>query len=61
MNKLALALAIGTLTTAGLSSVHAQSVTDPGFCGAMGYYDVAPKSNNGVLAGVFKSDIDSDA
>lgn len=61
MNKLALALAAGTLAVAGMSNAHAQSYSDPGFYAAIGYYDVAPKSNNGVLAGAFKSDIGSDA
>ena len=61
MNKLTLALAVGTLAVAGIPGAHAQAYADPGFYGAIGYYNVAPKSNNGVLAGAFKSDIGSDS
>lgn len=59
MNKFAFALAAGTLAVVGTSTAHAQSCSDPGFYGAIGNYDVAPKSNNGILAGAFKSDIGS--
>lgn len=61
MNKLALILAAGTLSAAAIPAVHAQSYGDAGFYAALGYYDVAPKNNNGILAGAFKSDIDSNA
>lgn len=61
MNKLALVMAAGALSVAATSGIHAQSFNDPGFYAAIGYYDVTPKSNNGVLAGAFKSDIGSDA
>ncbi len=61
MNKLVIALAAGTLAAAATPGVRAQSFGDPGFYAAIGYYDVAPKSNNGVLANTFRSDINSDA
>jgi outer membrane protein len=61
MNRFAFALAAGTLAVAATSTVRAQSFDAPGFYAAIGYYDVAPKSSNGVLANTFHSDIDSDA
>ena len=61
MNKSNVVLTAAILAVVGMSSAHAQSVSDPGFYTALGYYDVSPKSNNGVLAGTLKSDIGSDA
>lgn len=61
MNKITLALSAGVLAAAGMSSALAQSYSDPGFYGAIGYYDVSPKSDNGVLAGAFNSTVGSDA
>lgn len=43
------------------ASVHAADHGAPGFYGMVGYSDVSPKSNNGVLAGAFHSSIGSDA
>lgn len=56
-----LALIPAVLFATGIGVAHAQSYSDPGFYGALGYYDVSPKSNNGVLAGAFNSSINSDA
>lgn len=66
MKRLPLMLALGVMGLGGITAAHAQSYGgddygDPGFYGAIGYYDVAPKSDNGVLAGTFNTDIDSDA
>lgn len=61
MKILSFTLAAGVLAVAGMTSAHAQSVSDPGFYAAVGYYNVSPKTDNGVLAGAFKSSIDSDS
>jgi outer membrane protein len=52
-------LAGALLATAG--AVQAQNASGPGFYRAIGYYSVNPKSDNGTLAGVFRSDINNDS
>lgn len=61
MKLLPLSLVAGALAVAGIAPSQAQSVSDPGFYAALGYYNVSPQSDNGVLAGAFKSKINSDA
>lgn len=52
---------IGCALAIALSgSAQAQDYSAPGFYGAIGYNDVAPKSNNGVLAGAFNASISDD-
>lgn len=61
MKALSLTLLAGALLAATAGTATAQSATGPGFYGAIGYHNVSPKSGNGTLAGVFSSDINSDA
>lgn len=64
MKHVPLALCAVALCVAGIASAQAQSAQDfsaPGFYGALGYTEVHPKSNNGILAGAFNSSINSDA
>lgn len=61
MKVLTLTILAASLAVAGMAAAHAKDYSAPGFYGAIGYYDVSPKSNNGVLAGAFNSSINSDA
>lgn len=61
MKALTLTFTACALALAGMSGVHAQDYNAPGFYGAIGYSDVSPKNNNGVLAGAFHSSIGDDA
>lgn len=61
MKLLSLTLIAGALGAAAMAPAQAQNISDPGLYAAIGYYNVTPKSNNGVLAGAFKSRIDSDS
>lgn len=61
MKSISLTLAAAALALTGMATAHAQDYAAPGFYGAIGYYDVSPKNHNGVLAGAFQSDINSDA
>lgn len=60
MKAVSLILAGCALAFAQTGGLHAQDYAAPGFYGAIGYGNVAPKSNNGVLAGAFHSSINED-
>lgn len=60
MKTLSLTLVAGALALAGIAGARAQDYSAPGFYGAIGYNEVSPKSDNGVLAGAFNSSINSD-
>ena len=59
-NVLSVALA-SAIAVSAVAPLHASDFDTPGFYGALGLYDVSPKSHNGVLAGAFQSSINSDA
>lgn len=61
MKTLSLTLISGALALAGVGATHAQDFSAPGFYGAIGYNNVSPKGNNGVLAGAFNSSIGDDS
>lgn len=61
MKALPLTLTACALALAGVGTAMAQDYSSPGFYGTLGYNDVAPKSNNGILAGAFHSSIGDDA
>lgn len=60
MKAVPLTILATVITLAGMASAHAQDYSTPGFYGAIGYNNVSPKSNNGVLAGAFNSSISDD-
>ena len=61
MKAIHLTAMAGALALAGIAPVYAQDHVAPGFYGAIGYNNVSPQSNTGVLAGAFRSSIGSDS